>query len=396
MSWWTWSLSSCHWHQTKAVASRLSPMSTPIQVGSFGSKIGSPLQASQSAGLDPGVLEVGPLVQVQPAEDELGEPLALEPEVVELDPRGRVGLHPLLLVVDVGVGIGREPLAEEPAPSASPSMPCVLQRLGLLVDVPADRLAVEAGRGDRDDQRILAGQLAGGQRVVELRVLVGVELVDHHERGVQAVLQWCVGGEHPEDAVGRRAEDRRPLRLQVLPQLRRSLDELAGLVEDDPGLILRRSRGIDLGTGLVRRRRGRRERSPRRGSTCRSCGGRRSAPRGRRCRRSRRPGRARRGSPAATARRSAARRPSGPSSAGCSVSMKPATRSPMPGVVGRRLRLSLLRLRWRRGRAHLTALRSGLPIFSVISSARLRRWSSARPRRVRATGVSAYCSANRR
>ena len=72
--------------------------------------------------------------------------------------------------------------------------------LGLLVDLIADGLRIVAGRGDEEIQRLhscIAG--AFGHDIKELAVRLGVQLIEHHTVGVEAVLVADVGGKHLVD-----------------------------------------------------------------------------------------------------------------------------------------------------------------------------------------------------
>jgi hypothetical protein len=116
----------------------------------------------------------------------------------------------------------------------------------VLEHVMAHRFPVEPGRRHVDDERVFPRPLAGREGVVELRVAVRPQLVDDHETGVQAVLQRPVRGEDPEDAAVGFALNDAAIRLQPVLKLRAGLHEPFRLVEHDPRLLGRRSGGVHL------------------------------------------------------------------------------------------------------------------------------------------------------
>ena len=69
-----------------------------------------------------------------------------------------------------------------------------------LVDLIADGFGIVAGRGDEKIQRLHSG-VAGafGHNIKELAVRLGVQLIEHHAVGVEAVLVSNICGEHLVD-----------------------------------------------------------------------------------------------------------------------------------------------------------------------------------------------------
>ena len=72
--------------------------------------------------------------------------------------------------------------------------------LGLLVDLIADGLRIVARRGDEEIQRLHTG-VAGAFRhnIKELPVGLGVQFIEHHAVGVEAVLVADIGRKHLVD-----------------------------------------------------------------------------------------------------------------------------------------------------------------------------------------------------
>ena len=72
--------------------------------------------------------------------------------------------------------------------------------LGLLVDLIADGLCIVSGCSDEEIQRLHPG-IAGafGHDIKELAVGLGVQLIEYHTVGIEAVLVADIGGEHLVD-----------------------------------------------------------------------------------------------------------------------------------------------------------------------------------------------------
>ena len=204
--------------------------------------------------VDPALGLLGPFVQVHAPEGVLGAGqgdrlLGLAREIVLLDreAEARVGLAPDLrvgpVVALVGGGDEREPAVV---------LQGAFQQLDRIVVVlEADAVAVVAGGGDLEQQRLAPGAGGGLQHVDHVAGLVGVQLVDDRAMHVQAVHGAGIGGErHEARGAG--------LDVQVVDQhldpaleRRRGADHALGLVEHDARLIAGGGGGVDLGALLA-------------------------------------------------------------------------------------------------------------------------------------------------
>jgi hypothetical protein len=175
--------------------------------------------------------------------------LGLAREVVCLDrePEARVGLAPCLWIGPVVALIRR---GDEGEPAVVLQDP--FQHLDRIVVVlEADRVAVVAGGGDLEQQRLAPGAGRGLQHVDHVAGPVRVQLVDDRAMDVQAV--------HGAGIRGQRHEARGAgLDVQVVdqdadptPERRGRADHPLGLVEHDPRLVAGGGGGVDLGTLLA-------------------------------------------------------------------------------------------------------------------------------------------------
>ena len=115
----------------------------------------------------------------------------------------------------------------------------------------ADAVAVIAGSGDLEQQRLAASAGRGLQHVDHVARAVGVQLVDDRAVHIEAVHRAAVGGQRHE-AGGARGD------MQVVDQDAdpafeggRRADHALGLVEHNARLIAARGSGVDLGAVLA-------------------------------------------------------------------------------------------------------------------------------------------------
>ena len=151
--------------------------------------------------VDPALGLLGPFVQVHAPEGVLSTRqgdrlLSLARQIVGLDreAEARVGLTPDFWIGPVVVLIGRGDVSE-PA--------VILQNAfqlldGIVVVLEADGVAVVAGGGDLEQQRLAPGARGSLQHVDDVAGLVGMQLVDDRAVHVQAVHRAGIGGERHE------------------------------------------------------------------------------------------------------------------------------------------------------------------------------------------------------
>ena len=121
----------------------------------------------------------------------------------------------------------------------------------IVVVLEADGVAVVAGGGDLEQQRLAAGAGGGLQHIDDVAGLVGMQLVDDRAMHVQAVHGAGIGGErHEARGAG--------LDVQVVDQhldpaleRRGGADHALGLVEHDARLVAGGGGGVDLGALLA-------------------------------------------------------------------------------------------------------------------------------------------------
>jgi type I restriction enzyme, R subunit len=148
--------------------------------------------------VDPALGLLGPFVEVHAPEGILGAGqrdrfLGLAREIVLLDREAevRVGLAPHLWIGPVVVLVGGRDEGE-PAVVRDRAFQD-LDRVVLVLE--ADRVAVVAGGGDLEQQRLAAGAGRGLQHIDHVAGLMGVQLVDDRPMHVQAVHGAGVGGQ---------------------------------------------------------------------------------------------------------------------------------------------------------------------------------------------------------
>ena len=147
--------------------------------------------------VDPALGLLGPFVQVHAPEGVLGARqgdcfLGLAREVVLFHRKteARVGLAPDLRVGPVVALVGG---GDEGEPAVI--LQGAFQQLDRIVVVlEADRVAVVAGGGDLEQQRLAAGAGGGLQHIDHVTGLVGVQLVDDGAMHVEAVHGAGIGG----------------------------------------------------------------------------------------------------------------------------------------------------------------------------------------------------------
>ena len=122
---------------------------------------------------------------------------------------------------------------------------------GLLVDLIADGLRVVAGRGDEEIQRLHTGITGAlGHNIKELTVRLGVQLIEHHAVGVEAVFVADICGEHLVDTA-RWLIDEPLLGIQYLDPLRKCRTHphhVSRHIENDGSLLSVGSAAVDLGS----------------------------------------------------------------------------------------------------------------------------------------------------
>ena len=124
---------------------------------------------------------------------------------------------------------------------------------GFLVNLIADGLRIVAGRGDEEIQR-LHTSVAGAFRhnIKELAVRLGVQLIEYHAVGIEAVLVADIGGEHLVDTA--RWLINEPLLgiqyLDPLGECRTHPYHVCCHVENNGRLLTVRSTAIDFGSFL--------------------------------------------------------------------------------------------------------------------------------------------------
>ena len=151
--------------------------------------------------VDPALGLLGPLVQVHAPEGVLGAGqgdrlLGLARQVVRLDreAEARVGLAPDLRIGPVVTLVGG---GDEGEPAVV--LQGAFQQLDRIVVVlEADAVAVVAGGGDLEQQRLAPGAGGGVQHIDHVAGLVGMQLVDDRAMHVQAVHGAGIGGERHE------------------------------------------------------------------------------------------------------------------------------------------------------------------------------------------------------
>ena len=204
--------------------------------------------------VDPALGLLGPFVQVHAPEGVLGAGqgdrlLGLAREIVLLDreAEARVGLAPDLrvgpVVALVGGGDEREPAVV---------LQGAFQQLDRIVVVlEADAVAVVAGGGDLEQQRLAPGAGGGLQHIDHAAGLVGMQLVDDGTMHVEAVHGAGIGGQrHEARGAG---FDVQVVDQHLDPALERrgGADHALGLVEHDARLIAGGGGGVDLGALLA-------------------------------------------------------------------------------------------------------------------------------------------------
>ena len=126
--------------------------------------------------------------------------------------------------------------------------------LGLLVYLIADGLRIVAGRGDKKIQRLHTGVTgAFGHNIKELAVRLGVQLIEHHAVGVEAMLVADIGREHLVDTA--RWLINEPLLgvqyLDPLGERRTHSHHIRSHIENDGRLLTVGSTSVHLGTFLA-------------------------------------------------------------------------------------------------------------------------------------------------
>ena len=125
---------------------------------------------------------------------------------------------------------------------------------GFLVNLIADGLRIVAGRGDEEIQR-LHTSVAGAFRhnIKELAVRLGVQLIEYHAVGIEAVLVADIGGEHLVDTA-RWLINEPLLGIQYLDPLGKSRTHphhICRHIENDGRLLTVGGTAVDLGTFLA-------------------------------------------------------------------------------------------------------------------------------------------------
>ena len=115
----------------------------------------------------------------------------------------------------------------------------------------ADAVAVVAGGGDLEQQRLAPGAGRGLEHIDHMAGPVGVQLVDDRAVDVQAVHRAGIGGQRHEARGG--GGDMQIVDQDADPALerRRGADHALGLVEHDARLIAGGGGGVDLGALLA-------------------------------------------------------------------------------------------------------------------------------------------------
>ena len=204
--------------------------------------------------VDPALGLLGPFVQVHASEGILGAGqgdrfLGLAREVVLFHRKteARVRLAPDFWIGPVVVFVGG---SDEGEPAIV--LQGALQQLdGVIMMLVADAMAVVAGGGDLEQERLPSGAGGGLQHVDHVAGLMGVQLVDDGTMHVQAIHGAGFRGErHEARGAG--------LDVQVVDQhldpaleRRRGADHPLGLVEHDPSLITGGGSRVDLGALLA-------------------------------------------------------------------------------------------------------------------------------------------------
>jgi hypothetical protein len=127
-----------------------------------------------------------------------------------------------------------------------------LQQLDrVVVMLVADAVAVVAGGGDLEQERLPAGAGRGLQYIDHVAGLMGMELVDDRAVHVEAVHGAGVGGQRHEARGAGRDVQVVDQHRDPAPEGRRAVDHALGLVEHDPRLVAGGRGRVDLGALLA-------------------------------------------------------------------------------------------------------------------------------------------------